>query len=131
MQTTLTQQVGYNACTAKGTALRCARSRGLPSDRAARSGDLTERREFARQRIGPLRDVAGAKAHDDVVRLREPRENAGKLLRAVERDDLAMPSRAQALDERVAVGAGDRRFAGGIDVRDDHRVGVVETGGEL
>ena len=38
---------------------------------------------------------------------------------------------AQPLHQRVAIGAFDRRFAGRIDVRDDHRVGVVEAGAEL
>ena len=53
------------------------------------------------------------------------------LLRAVERDHLAMAARAQALHQRIAVGAGDRRLARRIDMRDDHRVGVVEAGAEL
>ena len=39
--------------------------------------------------------------------------------------------RGCALDQRVAVDALDRRFAGRIDRRDDHRVGVVEAGAEL
>ena len=39
-----------------------------------------------------------------------------------------MAARAQALHQRVAVDAGDRRLARRIDVRHDHRVGVVEAG---
>jgi len=34
-------------------------------------------------------------------------------------------------DKRVAVDARDRRLAGGIDVGDDHLVGVVEAGAEI
>ena len=45
--------------------------------------------------------------------------------------DVAVAARAQARDQRVAVGALDRRFARRVDVRDDHRVGVVEAGAEL
>ena len=55
----------------------------------------------------------------------------GKPFGAVERNDVAMPMRAQALHQRVAVGAFDRRFAGRIDMRDDDRVGIVEAGAEL
>ncbi len=38
---------------------------------------------------------------------------------------------AQAEHEIVAIDALDRRFAGGIDVGDDHGVGVVEAGAEF
>ena len=59
-----------------------------------------ERGQLARQRIGPLRDVAGAEAHHDSRRAcARPRDHAGEILRAVERDDLAMAVRAQARDQ--------------------------------
>src|SRR6476659_7263718 len=90
-----------------------------------------ERGEFARQRIGPLRAVAGAAAHHDVAGLCQPLDHARKVLRAVERNDLSMTVRTQPLHQRVAVGAGNRRFAGRVDVRHDHGVGIVETGREL
>ncbi len=44
---------------------------------------------------------------------------------------MPVPVRAQALHQRVAVGARDGRFAGRIDVGDDHHVGIVEAGAEL
>ena len=42
-----------------------------------------------------------------------------------------MAARAQAGDQMIAVDALDRRFAGRIDIGDDHRVGIVEAGAEL
>src|SRR5262245_58174010 len=90
-----------------------------------------ERRKLARQRVGPLRDVAGAEAHHDVARLREPLDDARQVLRSVERDHLAVAVRAQALHQSVAIGTRDGRLARRINVGDDHRVGVVEAGREL
>ena len=55
----------------------------------------------------------------------------GEFLRAIERNDLPVPARAQAGDEGVAVDAGDRRFACGIDRRDHYRIRIVEAGAEL
>ena len=52
-------------------------------------------------------------------------------LRVLERHHVAMAARAQAGDQRVAVGARDRRLARRIDMRDDHGIGVVEAGAEL
>ncbi len=37
---------------------------------------------------------------------------------------------AQALDQGVAVDSRQRRFSGGINIGDDHRIGVVEAGAE-
>src|SRR5258707_5435438 len=90
-----------------------------------------QRGELARQRIGPLGDVAGAETHDDVAGLCQPFDHARKVLRAVERNDLSLPVRAQTLHQGIAVSTLDRRLAGRIDVRDDHGVGVVEAGREL
>ena len=87
--------------------------------------------QFARQRIGPLRDGAGAEADDDSRRAsRCPCTMPASSLRAVERDHVAVAARAQRLHQIIAVGAFDRRFAGRIDIGDDHRVGVVEAGAE-
>ena len=82
----------------------------------------------AGQRIGPLRDRAGAEADHVVARLRQALDDAGELLRAVERNHVAVAARAQRLHQMIAVDAFDRRFAGRIDWRDDHGVGVVEAG---
>src|SRR5947209_7896818 len=130
-------------------AIKRPRSVGMrPLSSATRSGDIMatraqraywprssrhrpQRGELARQRIGPLGDVAGAETHDDVAGLRQPLDHARKVLRAVERNDLPVPVRAQTLHQGIAVGTGDRRFAGRIDVRDDYGVGVVEAGREL
>ena len=57
--------------------------------------------------------------------------SARQRLLALERARVAMPAGAQALDQRVAARALDRRFAGRIDVGDDDRVRLVEAGAEL
>src|SRR5499427_7698064 len=90
-----------------------------------------QRGELARQRIGPLGDVAGAETHDNVAGLRQPLDHPRKVLRTVERNYLSVPVRAQTLHQGIAVGTRDRRLARRIDVRDDHGVGVVEAGREL
>ena len=59
------------------------------------------------------------------------RMSARKRILAVERARIAMAARTQPLDQGVAVGAFDRRFAGRIDIGDDHRVRLVEAGAEL
>ena len=87
--------------------------------------------QFARQRIGPLRDRAGAEADDIVAGLGQAATRPASSSGPSSGIDLAMAVRAQPSHQRVAVGAVDRRFAGRIDVRDDHRVGVVEAGAEL
>src|SRR5262249_402486 len=50
--------------------------------------------KLARQRVGPLRDVAGAETHHDVARKREAPNDAREVLRTVERNNLAMAARA-------------------------------------
>ena len=52
-------------------------------------------------------DVARAKTHHDIAGLPEAFDDARKLLRAVERNNLPMPVRTQTLHQRVAVGAGN------------------------
>ena len=57
--------------------------------------------QFARQRIGPLRDRAGAEADHVIARPRQrPRPRRRDRSRTVERDHLAMAARAQAGDQR-------------------------------
>ena len=68
---------------------------------------------------------------DVVAGLGDAPDEAGEVLRALERDHVAVAARLQALHEAIAVGAGDRLLARGVDRRDDHRVGVVEAGAEL
>src|SRR3569833_3314038 len=75
-----------------------------------------QRFQFAGQRIGPLRDGAGPQADDIIARFRQTRDDAGELLRSVERDHLPVTTRAQGLHQMIAIGALDRRFAGGIDI---------------
>src|SRR3546814_15180183 len=42
-----------------------------------------------------------------------------------------MTAHAQAFDQRVAADTLDGIFTGGIDIGDDHRVGIVEAGTEI
>ena len=90
-----------------------------------------QRRKLAGQRVGPLRDVAGAEAHHDVAGTRQPLHRARKILRTVERDDLAVAVGAQALHQRVAAGADDRLLARRIDIGDDDFIRQREAGTEL
>ena len=90
-----------------------------------------ERLELARQRIGPLGDVAGAEADHVVAGLGDALDEAGEILRLLERHHVAVAARLEAGDEAVAVGARDRLLAGRVDRRDDDRVGIVEAGAEL
>src|SRR5262245_49882628 len=55
--------------------------------------------KLAGQRVGPLRDAAGAEAHHDVAGERQPPDDAREVLRTIERDHLTMAARAQALHE--------------------------------
>src|SRR3546814_11200052 len=52
----------------------------------------------------------------------------GKLFRPRQRQHVAVSAGAQGLDQVVAIDPLDRLLAGGIDVGDDHRVGLVEAG---
>src|SRR5215510_40368 len=105
--------------------------RGRASGTGAASRRLVECGEFGGQRVGPLGDIAGAEADHVVAPAHQVLDAARELKRSVERDHLAVAARADRRHQRLAVGAGDRRLAGRIDVGDDHDVGVVEAGREL
>src|ERR1700681_4171551 len=78
-----------------------------------------QRLQFARQRVGPLRDVAGAEADDIVAAPGGRGDDAGERRGIGQRYHFAMAMRPQAKHEMVAVDAGDRRLAGRIDLGDD------------
>ena len=59
------------------------------------------------------------------------RRCGGELAGPRQRRHMAMAVAEQPVDQRVAVDALDRRLAGGIDIGDDHHVGVVEAGAEF
>ena len=88
-----------------------------------------QRRQFARQRIGPLRDVAGAEEDDVVARPRElARSSAASCSGAGSGTHVAMTARARGRatsSSRSTPSIGASPAA--IDVGDDHRVGVVEA----
>src|SRR6267142_4911803 len=90
-----------------------------------------QRLQFARQRVGPLGDIAGAQANDEIAFAGDAANDLGKLGRTLQRDHLAMAMRAQAEREIVAVDARDRRLAGRINLGDNNRIGIVETGAEF
>ena len=58
-----------------------------------------QRLQFARQRVGPLGDVAGAEADDVVAGLGDRLYHAGQRRGVLQRDHLAMAVRAQAEHE--------------------------------
>src|SRR3984957_2984669 len=90
-----------------------------------------QRLQFVWQGVGPLRDVAGAEADDEIAAggsvVNQTREIGGML----QCDHLAVAMRAQAEHEMIAVDAVDRRLAGRIDFGDDNGVSVVEAGAEF
>src|ERR1700733_15612514 len=88
---------------------------------------LRRARQFSWQRIGPLRDRAGAEANDVIARRGDAGDERRQLLGTVERDHLTMAMRAQALHQSITIGAFDRSFAGRIDMSDDNDIGVVEA----
>src|SRR5437899_5817961 len=90
-----------------------------------------QRLQFARQCVGPLRDVAGPQADNEVAGTGEAVNYLGEFARIRQRDHLAMAVGAQACDKMVAIDALDRRLACWIDLGDHDRIGVVEAGAEL
>src|SRR4051812_29618442 len=72
---------------------------------ASRLRRLVQRLEFADKRVGPLRDIARAQTNHIVAGLRQLFYQARDLLRTIERNHLAMAARAQALHQRIAIGA--------------------------
>ena len=82
-----------------------------------------QRLQFARQRVGPLRDIAGAETDDQIAAAGDAVDHFCELGSIRQRDHFAMAVGAQAKDKMVAVDARYRRLAGGIDVGDDHGVG--------
>ena len=73
---------------------------------------------------------AGAEADDIIARLRQRMHHPRQFLGRRQHQGVAMAVGGDRRRQRRLVDALDRRFAGGIDVGDDHRVGVVEAGGE-
>src|SRR5258706_10225980 len=91
----------------------------------------SQRLQFARQRVGPLRDVAGAETDDEIAAAGDAADHFGQFGRTLQRNHLAMAMRAQAKHEMIAVDARYRRLAGRINLRDDNRIGVVEAGAKF
>src|SRR5947208_12621879 len=83
----------------------------LPADLgAARPGPPFElgcpqRGELARQRIGPLRDAAGAEEDHVIARHYQLPNHRGELAGLVEREHVVVAARAHALHQRIAVDA--------------------------
>src|SRR5258706_857117 len=91
----------------------------------------SQRLQFAGQRVGPLRDVAGAETDDKIAAAGDAMHHAGEVGGFLQRNHFAMAVRAQAEHKMVAVDAFYRRLAGRVDFGDDNRIGVVEAGTEL
>src|SRR5882724_5042106 len=97
----------------------------------AATNSSPQRLQFARQGVGPLRDVAGAETDDEVAAAGDAVNHLGEFGGFLQRNHLAMAVRAQAKHEMVAVDALDWRFARRIDLGDDDSVGIVEAGAEF
>ena len=78
---------------------------------------LRGREKLLRQRIDPIGDGAGAESDDQVARLRQRGDGLDQPFLAVDGQHLRMAMTAQAGSEFIAVDAGDRHLAGGIDRR--------------
>src|SRR5690606_26894489 len=87
--------------------------------------------KLARQGVRPCRNGPRAEADYDIARAAVFRDNSREMLRPLKRDDMTMTTGAQPLDKMILVDPADRGFTGGIDISDDHRIGVVEAGAEL
>ena len=83
--------------------------------------------DLARQCVRPGRDVTGSKADHDVARTRDLPDHFRKLAGPPERRHVAMAGALHEADQHVAIDAFDRRFARGIDIGDDHGIGVGEA----
>ncbi len=83
------------------------------------------------QRVGPLRDVAGAQQHDIVAGPGQTSDKAGERKTVFQRRDIAMAAGFQPCDQIIAAGPFDGLFACGIDGRDKDGIGVVEAGAEV
>src|SRR5882757_11164024 len=64
-----------------------------------------QRLQFAGQRVGPLRDVAGAEADHEIAAAGKAMNHLGEFTGVRQRDHFAMAVRAQAQHEMVAVDA--------------------------
>src|SRR5450755_2221567 len=75
-----------------------------------------QRLQLAFQRIGPLRDVAGAEQDHVVAGLGKALHDCRELRLARQRKNLPMAAGAHRGDEVIAVNALDRRLTGRIDL---------------
>src|SRR5438105_12231572 len=66
-----------------------------------------QRLQFARQRVGPLRDIAGAEQDDQIAAAGEAVDHARKRGGIRQRDHLAMAMGAQPEDKVIAIDAFD------------------------
>src|SRR5215467_9357080 len=110
-----------------GSSKRSSPSRSVRRLRSTRRRRPQDREELA---AGEL-DVAGAERDHDVVLADQPGEVAGDVLAPRHVGDVAVAVIADRLREARALDAGDGRLAGGEDVADHDRIGVVEGDGEL
>src|SRR5690606_20470541 len=87
--------------------------------------------EFGGKRRRPLRNVASAET-DDVVALPGPLgQHRRQRLWPVEHARVAMAASADARDELLMRDTWHGLLASGVNRRDQHRIGVIEAGGEV
>src|ERR1700755_1491768 len=90
-----------------------------------------QRLQFARQRVGPLRDVAGAETDHEVALLRRPGDDPSQVGGIRQWYHFTMAVRTQSEDEVVPIDALYRRLARWIDFGNNDGVGVVEAGAKF
>src|SRR3954454_23282180 len=67
----------------------------------------SQRLQFTRQRVSPLRDIAGPETDDEVAAGGEALDDRSEFGRFLQRDHLAVTMRAQAEHEMIAIDAFD------------------------
>jgi hypothetical protein len=75
--------------------------------------------------------VPGPETDDIVTRPGDLGDHRRKRRRPVDQPRVTMPARLHAHHQMGRINALDRIFAGRIDRRHDHRVGIVEAGGKI
>src|SRR6202011_4861722 len=99
--------------------------------RCSTSPRSSQRLQFARQRISPLRNIAGAQTDDIIAAAGDAVNHSSEIDGILQRNHFAMAVRAQAEHKIIAVNSGNRRLAGRIDFGNDNGVGIVEAGAKL
>jgi hypothetical protein len=98
--------------------------------RIARSSDAARRLQsskLARQTVCPIGNRASTQAHDHVTGPRHLADQRGKIAWIGEGSYLAMAVLDQPGDDGLSGYPFNRRLASGVDIRNQHDIGIVEA----